>query len=177
MNDEAVVRAKPSCFKLLAGPAFFTVFGVFGCVFASLSIDPAPPGQLGAAFWPKMCMSAIVIAAIVRGIEIVRRSGQTDESCECKQMDNRKLALMIGLIVLVVPLISVIGFPLACFVFFWLFMQLAGLKKVLNLFLISFLGTIGMIFTFVKIVYLPLPKGFGFFEDLTLLIYRALFII
>ena len=36
------------------------------------------------------------------------------------------------------------------------------------------LGTTGLLYVFVKVVYLPLPKGEGPFEALTLALYRAL---
>jgi hypothetical protein len=36
------------------------------------------------------------------------------------------------------------------------------------------LGTVLLLYAFVKVVYLPLPKGEGGFEALTLLVYRAL---
>lgn len=36
--------------------------------------------------------------------------------------------------------------------------------------------TIGLLYLFVKVVYLPLPKGDGFFEAVTLALYRLLHI-
>jgi hypothetical protein len=35
-------------------------------------------------------------------------------------------------------------------------------------------GTIVLVYTFVRLVYLPLPKGGGAFEAMTLALYRAL---
>jgi hypothetical protein len=43
--------------------------------------------------------------------------------------------------------------------------------------LTSVLGTVILLYLFVKVVYLPLPKGAWFFEDLTLAVYRLLWII
>jgi hypothetical protein len=45
------------------------------------------------------------------------------------------------------------------------------------LFLTSVLGTIFLLYLFVKIVYLPLPKGQWFFDDMTIFLYRVLHII
>ncbi|MHC1726588.1 MAG: tripartite tricarboxylate transporter TctB family protein [Syntrophobacteraceae bacterium] len=177
MDHQVLTGEKPRWLKIMAGPIFFAVLGIGGYLLAEYTIDPAPPGQLGPGFWPKMCLGAIAFAAIIKAFEVWKSSREAAESCVCKEMDNRMLSLMIGLIVLAVPAISFLGFPLTCFLFFWSFLRLAGLKKITTLFLISFFGTIGLIYTFVKIVYLPLPKGAFFFEDITLLIYRVLFII
>jgi hypothetical protein len=35
-------------------------------------------------------------------------------------------------------------------------------------------GTVALLYLFVKVVYLPLPKGTGPFETVTLALYRAL---
>ncbi len=175
MNDTQVSKDSPAWLKLMAGPVFFVVFAAAVYVFSDRSIDPAPPGQLGAAFWPKMCLAGILLAAGIKGFELFRSRGRSsDDGGECKEMDNGKLALMMLLLVLVVPAIGLIGFPLASVLFFILFLYLAGLKKPLTLVLVSLLGTVGLIYVFVKIVYIPLPRGDWFFDDLTLLIYRAL---
>jgi hypothetical protein len=56
-------------------------------------------------------------------------------------------------------------------------MRIAGYRRMGRLTLISVLGTIGLLYLFVKVVYLPLPKGQFFFDDLTIIIYRILHII
>ena len=175
MSDTQVLKDSPAWLKLTAGPIFFVIFAAVVYVYSDRSIDPAPPGQLGAAFWPKMCLAGILLAAGLKAFELFRSRGRSSgEGGECKEMDNGKLALMMLLLVLVVPAIGLIGFPLASVLFFVLFLHLAGLKKPLTLALVSVLGTVGLIYVFVKIVYIPLPRGEWLFDDLTLLIYRAL---
>jgi putative tricarboxylic transport membrane protein len=178
MSDAQVSNDSPSWLRLMAGPVFFVVFAAVVYFYSDHSIDPAPPGQLGAGFWPKMCLVGILLAAGLKAFELYRSRGRAaEEGGECKEMDNLKLALMMLLLVLVVPAIGLIGFPLASVLFFLSFLYLAGLKKPLTLSLVSVLGTVGLIYVFVKIVYIPLPRGEWFFDDLTLLIYRALQII
>ncbi len=53
-------------------------------------------------------------------------------------------------------------------------MRVAGLKKKLPLLLTSALGTTFLLYLFVKVVYLPLPRGYWFFDDLTIFLYRIL---
>jgi hypothetical protein len=55
-------------------------------------------------------------------------------------------------------------------------MRLAGEKKQLRMLLVSVLGTIALLYLFVKVVYIPLPRGDWIFDDITLFIYRVLFI-
>lgn len=175
MSDAQVSKDNPAWLKLMAGPVFFVVFAAVVYVYSDRSIDPAPPGQLGAGFWPRMCLIGILLAAGLKAFELFRSRGKASgEGGECKEMDNGKLALMMLLLVLVVPAIGLIGFPLASVLFFILFLYLAGLKKPLTLALVSVLGTVGLIYVFVKIVYIPLPRGDWFFDDITLMIYRAL---
>jgi len=56
-------------------------------------------------------------------------------------------------------------------------MRIAGLRKKFPLFLTSALGTLFLLYLFLKGVYLPLPKGQWFFDDLTIILYRILHII
>jgi putative tricarboxylic transport membrane protein len=178
MNDQATGPAEtPPWIKIMAGPLFFLAFGLIVYLYADRSIDPAPPGQLGAGFWPKMCLVGIFLAAGLKAFELFRHRREAGEvGGACKEMDNFKLALMMLLLVLVVLGIGLVGFPIACALFFGVFLWLAGARNLITLCLTSVLGTIGIIYIFVKVVYLPLPKGEWFFENLTLLIYRALFI-
>jgi len=177
MSDPIASKGDVIWLKVMAGPICFAFFATLIYLYADLSIDPGPPGQLGAGFWPKMCLVGIALAAGFKAFELYRRCGKAaEDGGECKEMDNTKLALMMILIVLVVPAIGAIGFPIASVLFFVFFLRLAGLKKATTLVLISFLGTIGLIYVFVKVVYIPLPRGEWFFDDITLLIYRALLI-
>jgi hypothetical protein len=92
-------------------------------------------------------------------------------------VNTPKLTAMIVMVIAAVYSMDVIGFPLANFLFLVLFMHIAGLRKKLPLFLISVLGTVFLLYLFVKIVYLPLPKGQWFFDDMTIFLYRILHII
>lgn len=176
-NPSARAGANPPWIKIMAGPIFFLAFGLIVYFFADNSIDPAPPGQLGAGFWPKMCIIGILLAAVLKAGELFRSIGKAEEEGgACKDMDTRKLVLMMLLIVVVVPAISFVGFPIATALFIGSFLWLAGARRLVVLFLTSIIGTVCMIYIFVKVVYLPLPKGDFFFEDITLAIYRALFI-
>jgi hypothetical protein len=53
-------------------------------------------------------------------------------------------------------------------------MALCGARSVATIAASVVLGTVGLLLLFVRLVYLPLPKGNGPFEALTLALYRTL---
>ena len=151
MNDQATGLAeKPPWIKIMAGPLFFLAFGLIVYFYADCSIDPAPPGQLGADFWPKMCLVGIILAAGFKGFELFRchQGSPGGEGGACKEMDNSKLYLMMLLLVLVVPAIGFVGFPIASVLFFGAFLWMAGARKLITLFLTSVLRTISLLYIF-----------------------------
>ena len=72
---------------------------------------------------------------------------------------------------LLVPWVS---FPVVTASFMAAFMVLGGMRQPVVIAATVVLGTLGLIYLFVKVVYLPLPKGDGPFEAVTLALYRAL---
>ena len=71
-------------------------------------------------------------------------------------------------------LAPLLGFPLTTFFFLLAFMRLAGTRRPLPLLVTALLGTVALLYLFVKVVYLPLPKGAGVMEDFTIFLYRLL---
>lgn len=89
-------------------------------------------------------------------------------------VDWRKLGFAILLLGLYVAASPVIGFALANTLFLATFMWLGGLRRPLPVGVLAVGVTVGLLYLFVKIVYLPLPRGAGSFLDLTLALYRVL---
>jgi putative tricarboxylic transport membrane protein len=164
-----VLRASIGPFLILAVAIYF--YSLACC------IGPSPMGQLGPDFWPKMILIFLMGSCVIKFGEIVwNRRSLADEVEARPAMNNMRLSLMIVLLVVTVFAIDYLGFVLANFLFMIAFLSLVGMRKIASLLLVSILGSIGMLYVFVKVVYLPLPKGMGFFEDISLFIYRALFI-
>jgi putative tricarboxylic transport membrane protein len=80
----------------------------------------------------------------------------------------------VGAIVLYVLLAPWLGFPLTTALFIAAFMRLCGARGGAGIGLNAVLGTVVLLYVFVKLVYLPLPKGAGPFADLTIGLLRAL---
>jgi putative tricarboxylic transport membrane protein len=113
-------------------------------------------------------------SAVAKAAEEV---AQAEAAGAFASVDLRKLLLMITACIGYAFFIDMIGFAMANVIFLFAFCYLVGDRKLMRLTLISILGTIGLLYLFAKFVYIPLPKGHFFFEDITLIIYRILFII
>lgn len=167
-------------FSLLKGPLLIFLFGLY-FYFLANKIDEVPiPGQLGPAFWPKLILILLMASCGIKAVELIlARKRQSEAGAEepPPEVHYPKLLGMIALLVAVVAAMELIGFLLANLVFLVLFLRLTGVQKKLPLFLCSVLGTIFLLYLFVKVVYLPLPKGTWFFDDLTIYLYRLLHLI
>ena len=167
--------------KSLIGPILILLLALYFYFLAGKIDEPPGPEQLGAAFWPKMILIFLMASCGIKAGEILKvRGKEKAEAIQAEppaEVNTPKLALMIAMVIAAVYFMDIIGFPLANFLFLLLFMRIAGLRKKLSLLLTSVLGTIFLLYLFVKVVYLPLPKGQWFFDDVTILLYRILHII
>jgi putative tricarboxylic transport membrane protein len=134
--------------------------------------DVAREGSLGPGFWPRLALLGLALACAAKAVQAWRGVARHDSDRE--PISVMTLASGIGLIVLYAALTPVLGFPLTTAAFIVAFMALAGLRSPAGLGASAVIGTVGLIYVFVKIVYLPLPKGDGPFEVFTVALYRAL---
>ena len=143
-------------------------------------------GQLGPGFWPRLVLAGLGLTCLVKSIDEWRRHRAADtlgpamvdvraiEAEQLPELSRRKLATAIGLIVLYVLAAPAVGFALATAAFIVTFMYLCGARSVRVLAASTVAGTVVLLYLFVKLVYLPLPKGEGPFEAASLALYRAL---
>ena len=133
---------------------------------------------LGPGFWPRLALIGLALACLAKFVEEWRRARAGTVVAAGggvrPPISQAKLAAGIGLIVLYVLLTPLIGFALVTAFFIAAFMALCGTRSVRGLAANVVVGTVGLLYLFVKLVYLPLPKGDGPFETLTLALYRAL---
>ncbi len=170
----------PPLWKSLTGPILIVLLALYFYFLAGNIDAPPGPDQLGAAFWPKMILVFLLISCVMKAGEILRARRKTETQAAAEgltDMEAPKLAMMIVMIIAAVYFMDIIGFPLANFLFLLVFMRIAGLRKKLPLLLTAFVGTIFLLYLFVKVVYLPLPKGDWLFNDMTIFFYRVLRII
>jgi len=176
-NSNAQSIARGPVLKSMIGPLLIFLLAVYFYILAG-GIDVNPmPGQLGPAFWPKALLILLMVSCGIKALEIYRTPSEGGAKKVTSSVDTLKLILMIVVVLGAVFLMDMIGFVLANFLFLLLFMRIAGYRRMRSVTLISVLGTIGLLYLFVKVVYLPLPKGQFFFDDLTIFLYRILYVI
>lgn len=137
-----------------------------------------PEGQLGPAAWPRFVLCALALTCLVRTIAALRARPDAVHSPDIEgpaPLSRATLATAAALILLYVAAAPVLGFPIATAAFIVAFMRVCGARLAPSV-ASAALGTVGLLYLFVKAVYLPLPKGDGPFERLTLALYRALHI-
>lgn len=148
--------------------------------------DVARGGQLGPGFWPRLVLLALAAACLAQGAGEWRRHRAADPAAPAR-VDTRALeadtlpgtsrgtlVVAIALILLYVALTPVVGFALATVMFIAAFMYVCGMRSAAALGLAALLGTTALLYLFIRLVYLPLPKGEGPFEAVSLTLYRAL---
>lgn len=136
----------------------------------------AQPGQLGPGFWPRLVLVGLALACVAKFIVDVRCARGERDVCPAPfpPISRAKLIAGIAFIGLYVVLAPFIGFALATVAFIAAFMRLSGARSVPMIAGNVAVGTVLLLYVFIKLVYLPLPKGDGLFESVTLALYRAL---
>ena len=150
-------------------------------LFSTRGLDQVVRGQqLGPGFWPRLVLIGLAAACLAkltgalareRGLGGALAVGEADGA---PPLSRPKLAGAIALIVLYVLAAEPLGFALTTAGFIVAFMWLCGTRSPLAIAANALVGTVGLLYLFVKAVYLPLPKGDGPFEAVTLALYRLL---
>lgn len=137
----------------------------------------AREGQLGPGFWPRLVLAGLALACLAK--LAAARPGRPAAGPEAAGGNGRPaiargtLALAVALVVLYALLAPVLGFVLTTALFVAAFMALGGARWGPAA-VAGTVGTVLLLYLFVKIVYLPLPKGDGPAEAFTLALYRLL---
>ena len=149
-----------------------------------------PGGRLGPAFWPRLVLACLAGTCLVRLRGALRGRSTTATAGPDTTVAVRdaivaapdapgpiswaRLGASVTLILVYVLATPVTGFPLATVGFVAGFMWVSGARSAAGIAAAAVLGTVGLLYLFVKAVYLPLPKGDGAFEAVTLALYRLL---
>jgi putative tricarboxylic transport membrane protein len=135
--------------------------------------DVAREGTLGPGFWPRLVLFGLALACLGKLVGEGRRRARDGDAAP-PPISRVRLAAAIALVLLYALATPAIGFALASVAFIAAFMTLAGARSPLVIAANALGGTFVLLYTFVRLVYLPLPKGGGAFETMTLALYRAL---
>lgn len=142
----------------------------------------------GPAFYPRLLIGLFAFSMVVRIVQDIRTMrrgvavGDEDEEEipeEGAELDTalisaRRVAIVIAISVAYVVGTIYLGWVVATFLLVVIFLVLAGKR---NLFIVVPLAaalSIGFAYMFVKVVYLSLPTGVGFFDELSVRIFELI---
>jgi hypothetical protein len=158
----------------------YAVLLVAAAVFYDIAGDihfQAQPGTLGPDFWPK---AALALMGLVCLYEIARKLlfGKTAETQgiadalegreegEGEEAPRRPALLVAGgaLTLAYGAFITILGFPLATFIYLVAFMYLGGYRAHATIWLSSLVGILVIANLFLNVVYVSLPRGIPPFD-------------
>lgn len=162
----------------LTGPVMVILVGLLPLFFltvgdkSQLIIDSS---KMGPYSWPRVMLVSLATAGLFWGISRLRNSSPNSaSSADPDQINTVKLVLGILSIVLYGVAIDVIGFALGTFLFLTSWFILGGIRRFLVIAANSALGTGALLYLFLKVAYLPLPRGIGIFDTTTVNLYRLM---
>jgi putative tricarboxylic transport membrane protein len=129
--------------------------------------------------WPKaMLLCLAVCAFVVLARELSRYFGARPTSAETPHpesaYDNRRAAIGIALLIAYGIAVPFAGFALSTVVFLAVWLVCGGLRKPLTVALLSVIGTVSLLYVFAGLSKMPLDRGAGVFDGLTIALYRLL---
>ncbi|HET8576488.1 MAG TPA: tripartite tricarboxylate transporter TctB family protein [Methylomirabilota bacterium] len=146
--------------------------------------DVVRAGQLGPSFWPRVVLIGLVLSCLARLLApwLARHTRRPPAAAPPTPSapaahtprEIATLAAAMAAILLYAAATPWVGFPLATCLFVLAFMRLCGARSWPGMAASAALGCVSLLYLFVKLVYLPLPKGQGPFEAFTLGLYQLL---
>ena len=130
--------------------------------------------------WPRTMLLGIAVCAtllLLRNVLQYVRAGSSSSASAAdddNEFDNWKAVLGIVLLIVYVGLIPVIGFALATIGFILAWLPYGGVRRPRVVVSVAVIGTVTLLYTFVKLTTLPLDRGIGVFNGLTVSLYQLL---
>jgi len=162
----------------LTGPVIVILLGLLPLFFltvgdsSQLVVDSS---KMGPYSWPRVMLVSLATVGFFWGISRVRNSSPDRTSGEnLDQLNSVKLVLGILSIVFYGVAIDVVGFAIGTFLFLTSWFILGGVRQIVIVIANSVLGTGALLYLFLKVAYLPLPRGIEVFDTVTVNLYRLL---
>jgi len=166
--------------------------GIALCVPLWLATDgwgtPSEGGP-GPAFYPRLLIGLFAFCMTVRLVQDIRTMrrgvvGETDADeeaipeegaeLEAEKISARQVAIVIAIAIAYVVGSIYLGWVVATFLVVVIFLVLAGKRNLLVVVPLAAALSIGFAYMFVKVVYLSLPTGVGFFDDVSVRLFELL---
>ena len=162
----------------LTGPVIIILLGLLPLFFLTVGGNSqlvVDSNKMGPYSWPRVMLSSLATVGLFWGLSRLRNSSPNKISGEdSDQINTVKLVLGILSIVIYGIAIDVIGFAMGTFLFLTFWFILGGIRQPLVIISNSALGTGALLYLFLKVAYLPLPRGVEIFDTVTVNLYRLL---
>jgi Tripartite tricarboxylate transporter TctB family len=136
---------------------------------------------VGPGTWPRVmllgiacCSALLLLRSALLYVEARRDPPVPATATAIEEFDNRKAALGISFLILYVAAMPLIGFALSTALFFLVWLPFGGVRRPRLVASIAVIGTVALLYTFVKLTTLPLDRGVGVFDSFTVSLYRLL---
>lgn len=177
---------------------FLSVFTIIFSLFFLIESFNLPAsrsaGTLGPAAWPTVLLSLMLIFGICLLINSIisflkdkkaQESGFTEANgeliksetiIESEEMEGEivfpyRYLFIFGTIFVYLILLSFIGFVLSTPLLIIAIAMFLGMRKIPQILSTSIIGSAALVYVFILVLNIPLPRGVGFFRDLSILLY------
>jgi putative tricarboxylic transport membrane protein len=167
----------------LTGPLITACVGFITLVFlhtggeTKLIVDD---DALGPVSWPRVMILGVIGSSLLWGISRFYQAKKAQFNSDSLTSNNNinyhniRLAIGIFTVAMYGAAMVYIGFAFSTFLFLISWFLLGGLRNPFSILANSLLGTLAMLYLFLKVAYLPLPRGVGFMDEITVGLYRFL---
>jgi putative tricarboxylic transport membrane protein len=145
-----------------------------------VDVEAMTRGIAGPTTWPKVmlyCLLASACAMFVRmlfGVIAGARAPDRPQADKDAGYHETRLLAAIALLIAYGWAIPALGFAWSTLAFMVAWMVLGGLRRPVAIILTSAIGTVVLLYLFVKVSLMPLDRGTGLFELATVALYRVL---
>jgi len=154
------------------------VFAIFFLIQTAQIPESNLAASVGPTFWPNLLLGLMLALAVVLAVQTLLNgkkvtAGAGQESREEAKGADYPQNLWITLLLLVAYsyLMNIIGFVVATPLFLGITSWLMGMKRLKLLIPVTLLLSLGLIYLFPITLYVPLPRGIGFFRTISLFFY------
>ena len=138
------------------------------------------PGTVGPTGWPHAVLVGLAVLALAWLVgevrALARGAGRATAAVEEEPYDNLRAVVGVGIVVLYGVLLPIVGFPLATVALIVVWCLLGRLYRPVVIALTSLLGTAVMLYVFVMLALMPLDRGQGVFDTVTVRLYQLMHI-